>query len=169
MTCNAVLIVDDEENVLLSLKRALFHEGYELHLAENGPAALEILGKTEIAVVICDQRMPDMSGPEVLAEAGRIQPDAVRITLTGHTDLLAAQASINEGRVTHFLFKPWNDDHLRSVVQEGVEAYQRVQENRRLESLARQQNEELQSSNVRLEELVREQTEGLRKRNADLA
>ena len=113
----AVLIVDDEQHVLQSLKRLLRRDGYAVHLADSGPAALEILAKTEIAVIICDQRMPRMTGAEVLAQAYKICPDTVRITLTGYTDLAAAQTSINEGHVNRFLLKPWDDDHLRSVAR----------------------------------------------------
>jgi adenylate cyclase len=165
---DAVLIVDDERNVLQSFKRLLHREGYDLYLAESGREALEIIGKTDLAVIVCDQRMPEMSGAQVLAEAYRLQPDAIRITLTGHTDLHAAQASINEGHVSHFLFKPCDDEVLLSVVRKSVDSYRLVQENRRLEELARKQQDELQSWSQHLEKQVRETTDGLRARNENL-
>jgi adenylate cyclase len=165
---DAVLIIDDEKNVLQSLRRLLRVDGYDLHLAEGGPAALEVLAKTEFAVVICDQRMPEMSGAQVLAEAYRLQPDAVRITLTGYTDLLAAQASINEGHITHFILKPWNDDQLRNIVRQSVAAYRLVQENRRLQALTQKQTEELREWNLQLVAKVQEQTDGLRAQTQDL-
>ena len=164
----AVLLVDDESNVLQSLRRLLHGDDYELHVADGGAAALEILGKTEVAVVVCDQRMPDVNGAQVLAEAYRLQPDAIRIALTGHTDILTAQASINEGHVSHFLFKPWNDDQLRTLIRQSVEDYRLAHENRRLESLNRRQTAEMMDWNRKLEAVVRKQTEGLRAQNADL-
>lgn len=164
----AVLIVDDEPHILQSLKRLLRRDGYSVLLADNGPTALDILAETDVAVLICDQRMPDMTGAEVLAKAYALRPDTVRITLTGHTDLAAAQASINEGHVSHFLLKPWDDEMLRAIVRDAVQAHGLVNENRRLDALTRQQKDELEAWNQRLEEQVRERTEALRAQNETL-
>ncbi len=168
MMSNAVLIVDDEQRILHSLERLLRRDGHEVHLADNGPAALEILASTEIAVLICDQRMPGMTGSEVLAKAYALRPDTVRITLTGYTDLNAAQSSINEGHVSHFLLKPWDDELLRSVVRDSVEAHRLLHENRRLEALTRKQKDELEAWNQRLEQQVKQRTEQLHARNESL-
>jgi len=162
---HAVLVVDDEEHVLRSIKRLLCRDGYEIHLADGGQSALDILASKEIAVIICDQRMPGMPGAEVLAKCYKLRPDTVRITLTGYTDLTAAQASINEGHVNHFLLKPWDDDHLRSVVREGVRAYQMIQDNRRLEEITRRQKQELEAWNHRLEKQVEHRTTQLSAQN----
>ncbi|MFQ5591553.1 MAG: response regulator, partial [Phycisphaerae bacterium] len=163
-----VLIVDDEAHVLQALQRVLRRDGYDIRVADGGQAAVGILNSQEVAVVICDQRMPGMSGAEVLAEAYRRQPDAVRITLTGYTDLAAAQASINEGNVSHFLLKPWDDDHLRGIVRDGVRKYQLIQERRKLEEMTRRQKEELETWNHRLEEQVLQRTRLLRAQNERL-
>ncbi len=165
---HAILIVDDEEHVLQSIKRLLRRDGYEIHTASGGAAALNVLATEDIAVIICDQRMPGMSGAEVLAEAYRLRPDAVRMTLTGYTDLAAARASINEGHVSHFLLKPWDDDHLRAVVRDSVRAYQLILDNRRLEETARRQKKELEAWNQRLEEQVKQRTEQLSTQNKKL-
>ncbi|MCG8404093.1 MAG: response regulator [Phycisphaerales bacterium] len=165
---HAVLIVDDEQQILRSLKRLLRRDGYEIHLADNGPSALEILAETEIAAIICDQRMPGMSGAEVLAEAYKLRPDTLRITLTGYTDLAAAQKSINEGHIHQFLLKPWDDDNLRSVVKDAVGAYQLVVDHRKLEALSHKQKEQLEAWNKRLEAEVRDRTEQLRAQNEHL-
>jgi len=165
---HAVLIVDDEESVLRAMKRLLRRDGYEIHLAASGPAALEILAEKEIAVIICDQRMPGMTGAEVLAESVKLRPDAFRITVTGYADLQALQASVNEGGIHRFLLKPWNDDQLRKAVQDGVRAYQLIQENRRLEALTRKQKAQLEAWNRQLEEQVRQRTEELRVQNEHL-
>ncbi len=95
----SILIVDDEQNVLQAIKRCLRREDYDIYLANGGEDALRIMSEKEIALIICDQRMPGMSGAEVLAESVTLRPDAYRITLTGYTDLDAAQKSINEEQV----------------------------------------------------------------------
>ena len=154
----AVLIVDDEPLILRTIERLLRRQRFKTHLANNGEEALKILDDHEIAVIICDQRMPGMSGAEVLSESYRRSPDTYRITLTGYTDLSSAQQSINEGNVNQFLTKPWEDDHLLGVVTQGAEAYRLVRENRRLreqaESRARdleQANRQMQAANEDLE------------------
>ena len=165
---HAVLVIDDDQHVLQSLTRSLRRDGYEMHLAANGQEALQILGEKQIAVVICDQRMPGMSGAETLAGAAELSPDSYRIALTGYADVSAIGASINEGKINHLLLKPWEDDHLRSVVREGVRAYQLVQENRRLEVLTRRQKEELEAWSQQLEGKVQAQTAELSAQNANL-
>lgn len=165
---DSILIVDDERHVLQSLQRLLRRDGYDIHLAESGQEAMGILSETEIAAMLCDQRMPGMSGAEVLAEAYKLHPDTVRITLTGYTDLASAQESINSGHVSQFLLKPWDDDHLRSVVADAVKAHRLVHDNRRLEALARQQKEELEQWNTQLEEQVQARTTELQTQNENL-
>ncbi|MFQ5501011.1 MAG: response regulator [Phycisphaerae bacterium] len=165
---HALLIVDDEPHILQSLKRLLRRDGYDIHLANSGPEALEILKHSKIAVIICDQRMPGMTGAEVLAESYKLSPDTIRITLTGFTDLTAAQDSINHGHIHHFLLKPWDDGQLRSVVAEAARAYALVEDNLRLEALTRQQKEELEQWNQQLEQQVRERTDELRVQNEHL-
>jgi response regulator RpfG family c-di-GMP phosphodiesterase len=165
---SAILLVDDERHVLQSLQRLLRRDGYEIHLAESGKVALEILGSTEIAAIVCDQRMPEMTGAEVLAEAYKMCPDTVRITLTGYTDLAAAQASINEGHVAQFITKPWNDAQLRSVVADAVRAFKLVKEHHELVALTLKQKEELEQWNAKLEEQVQARTEELKAQNESL-
>ena len=164
----AILIVDDEESVLRSLRRTLRRDGYEIHLALSGERALQILEKHDIALILCDQRMPGMSGAEVLAAAFERAPDTYRVTLTGYTDLDAAQRSINDGRVNQFLTKPWDDVHLSTVVRSGVNAYHITRENRRLQELTRRQKEQLQSWSQQLEGMVEKRTMQVRNRNKQL-
>ena len=85
--------------------------------------------------------MPGMQGMEVLAKSIELRPDAVRITLTGYTCLHAALATVNEGKISHFLLKPWDDEHLRSVVREAARHYEMQQEIRRLHELTRRQRD----------------------------
>ncbi len=160
-----ILLVDDEPSILRSLQRTLRRASHDVVLAEGGAAGVEVLRQQTIHLIICDQRMPDIAGPEVLAKAYELQPDAFRITLTGHTDLEAAQKSINEGHVNQFLMKPWDDEHLRRCVHNGLRSHQLIVENRQLHELTQQQNQQLEQWNAKLEEKVQQRTAQLRTRN----
>ena len=116
-----VVVVDDEESILKALKRCLRRAGVRVEMANGGEAALELLRKETPAVLICDQRMPGMSGSEVLARSVELCPDTYRVTLTGYTDLESAQMSINEGQVDQFLTKP-----LRATREAPAQAAQRA-------------------------------------------
>ena len=146
----AVLIVDDEPLILRTIERLLRRQRFKTHLANNGEEALKILDDHEIAVIICDQRMPGMSGAEVLSESHRRSPDTYRITLTGYTDLASAQKSINEGNVNHFLTKPWEDDHLLNVVKQGADACRLVRENRGLQEQLASRTRNVEEANRQL-------------------
>jgi len=160
-----VLLVDDELSILRSLKRTLRRAGHEVLMAEGGAAGIKTLEEESVHLVICDQRMPDVAGPEVLAKAYELQPDAFRITLTGHTDLEAAQKSINEGHVNQFLMKPWDDEHLRRCVEEGLRSFRLITENRELQQLTQKQNQKLEEWNTKLELRVEQRTTQLHKHN----
>ncbi len=157
-----ILLVDDELPILNALKRVLRREGYEILVAQTGQEALATLNRTEVAVIVCDYGLGPMTGAEVLAEAVKIVPYAVRIMLTVSNDLKTAQDSINRGRISQFLLKPWEADHLRTVVREAVRHFQMEQEIRRLHEETRRQRDELETWNQRLEDQVRERTADLR-------
>lgn len=163
-----VLLVDDEMGILKALRRVLRRDGHEVVLANGGREGIEVLENREVHLIICDQRMPDVPGHEVLARAFELQPDAFRITLTGHTDLAAAQRSINEGHVNQFLMKPWDDDQIRQVVDEGLRAYRLILENRSLAEVARKQHAELEQWNQSLEAQVAQRTEEVKARNLQI-
>lgn len=163
-----VLVIDDERNVLRAVERVLRRDGYEVLLADSGPAALKILAGTLVAVIICDQRMPAMTGDEVLAKAAAMQPEAFRITLTGQADLSAARKLINAAGVNRYLCKPWNDEDLRQAVRAGVERCELARENCRLLRVTREQNLKLDAWNKELEQRVRQRTEELHRQNETL-
>ena len=167
MKCG-ILVIDDEPAILCAINRCLRRDEYEVHLAGSGEEALRVLAETEVAVIICDQRMPGMSGTQVLSESLKIRPDTFRIMLTGFTDLEAAQKSINEGHVNLFLLKPWDDEHLRRVVAEGVRSYRLIVDNCRVHELIQEQNAELEAWNRTLEEKVRKRTAAIRFQNEKL-
>ncbi len=94
-------------------------------------------------------------------ESIKLRPNAVRIALTGSSNLKIAQAAINEGKISRFFLKPWDDDHLRTIIQQAVRNYEMEQEVRRLHELTRQQKKELEKWNGVLEIKVRERTDAL--------
>jgi response regulator RpfG family c-di-GMP phosphodiesterase len=157
----AILLVDDDIGVLKALERLLHADRHRILSAAGGQEALEILATNEVAVIICDQKMPGLSGAELLAQAAVLCPQAVRITLTGQTDLGSAQECINKGRISRFLLKPWDDQQLRTVVREATHQYELQKEVRRLHDLTEQQRDELKEWNDVLEKRVQERTEAL--------
>ena len=121
-TRDHVLVVDDEPANQRAVRRALLDECSVL-TASSGEEALVVLASEQVALVIADQRMPGMSGTELLAETARIYPNLVRVVLTGYTDLETLVGAINGGQVYHFLSKPWEARELRQVVRRGLERY----------------------------------------------
>jgi DNA-binding NtrC family response regulator len=119
-----VLFVDDEKRILKSMK-ALFRNGFQVHLAEHGSEALDIVRNNEIDVIVSDQRMPQMTGIEVLRSVKERSPATMRILLTGYSDLSAIIQSINEGEVYRFINKPWANEELRATVADAAEIAQR--------------------------------------------
>jgi len=118
-----ILYVDDEPSNLIVLEAAL--EGVlPVITAQSGQAALDIMRKTEVAVLLTDQRMPGMSGVD-LAEAVRIEfPDTIRMIVTAYSDLNAAIEAINRGQVHLFLRKPWDPREMRLSLEMARERYQ---------------------------------------------
>jgi response regulator RpfG family c-di-GMP phosphodiesterase len=127
MTQARVLFVDDEPNVLASARRQ-FRKDFEVHTAGSGSEGLATLAAAgPFAVVVSDMRMPGMNGAEFLAEARRLAPDTVRMILSGQSDLDAAIAAVNDGRILRFLIKPCTGDALRAAVEAGVAQHRLVQ------------------------------------------
>ncbi len=116
----AVLFVDDEERVLNALNH-LFGEAYDVETASSGPRALDRLAARRFHVLVSDQRMPEMTGVELLRQAKAHSPGTVRLLLTGYSDLAAIVGSVNEGEVFRFVSKPWQEEDLRSTVAEAVD------------------------------------------------
>ena len=114
-----VLFVDDEERILTAL-RSVFRTSYHVFTATNGPEALEFIKKFKPHVVVSDQRMPDMLGVELLRQVKEVAPNAVRILLTGYSDLAAIVGSINDGEVFRFISKPWDNQDIRKIMAEAV-------------------------------------------------
>ncbi|MEC7839803.1 MAG: anti-sigma factor antagonist [Chlamydiota bacterium] len=146
----SVLIVDDDPLVLMALEQTIKKEGHDIITAQNGEEAVKILREKVIAVILCDQRMPNMTGTEVMQHAIELQPDAVRIILTGNSDEKTAIEAINKGNVSQFLIKPWDDNQLRQALQNGIEQYKLIQQNRSLQALLLEKHKALASSHASL-------------------
>lgn len=146
----AVLIVDDETASTELLRIGLSHL-HPVFTANDGEEALALLEQhPEIALAIIDQRMPGMSGAELIATTAGRWPDLIRVILTGYTDLESLIASINSGSVYRYLTKPWNADELRGVVAAGMELHAMRAENARLTEELRAANASLRDENVEL-------------------
>lgn len=118
-----LLLVDDEPNMLAALRRSLRREGYRVLTAGSGDEALQMLAQHAVQVIVSDQRMPRMSGLELL---GRVQlgyPETVRIILSGQSDPDSILQALNAGTIFHFLTKPWEDEKLRATIREGFLCY----------------------------------------------
>ena len=118
----AVLYVDDEENNLVAF-RASFRRYFTIYTAISADEGKLILKQNEIHVLITDQRMPGTLGTELLAEAVKDYPDQIRILLTGFSDIEAVKDAVNRGQIYHYLQKPWNDDELKSTIENTYKIY----------------------------------------------
>lgn len=115
-----VLLVDDEERILRSLG-LLLRMQYQVFATSDGNEALDILKREKIHVLISDQRMPLMTGSELLRHARDIAPDTVRILLTGYADADAALEAVNEGEISRYINKPWGPKELRDTIAQAAE------------------------------------------------
>ncbi len=164
-----VLFVDDEENILKALQRLTMDEEFTTEIALSGAEALDLLPTLEhVALIVSDQRMPGMNGAEFLERSREVAPDAIRMLLTGYSDISAAADAINKGGASRYLNKPWNDDDLLQTLRAAVETWQLAYENRQLHEIIRQQNEELKEWNANLKDRVLQQTTAIRKKADDL-
>ncbi len=142
-----ILIVDDEQASLNAINR-LLRRDFTVILSSDSQSALEILKKDEIAVILADQRMPQITGVELFQKAIEIQPNTVRILITGYTDIEAIIQAINDGQVFYYINKPWEPEELKLIVQRAVERYQLLSENKKLMKELRQANEKLLQENI---------------------
>lgn len=129
-----VLVVDDEENVLITIEAILKMDGYEIDTASTGERALELLRQREYDVVLTDLRLEDMSGQDILAAVREATPATVSVMLTGYASLDSALAALREGAYD-YLIKPSDPEELRATVRRGLERRQLLRRITRLEEL----------------------------------
>jgi len=163
IAANATLLfVDDEVNVLSSLKRLFRPFGYRIFTAEGGAQGLEIMARETIDIVISDMRMPQMNGAEFLQKVKEQWPDTVRILLTGYAEIGATIDAINKGHIYRYISKPWEDNDIVLAIKQALRQKQLEKANQGLEELTRKQNEELKDLNANLEQKVKARTEEVR-------
>ena len=157
----AVLVVDDEPNILSALRRLLRVNGYLVQTAPGGPEALTLLEQAPVDLIISDMRMPEMNGAEFLRRSRARVPEAVRILLTGYADIGSTIAAINDGEIFRYISKPWNDEALLGTLRDGLERKQLERERDRLLATVTRQHQELQQHAALLEQRVAERTHAL--------
>jgi DNA-binding NtrC family response regulator len=127
-----VLVVDDEQDNLDAI-RFNFGKSFQLLLANSGDEALALAKQHDIAVIVTDQRMPKMTGLELLKAARELRPDAVGIIVTAFTDVDVLIEAINLGRIYRYVTKPWDSKELRGILTHAIERFALLRENHRLQ------------------------------------
>jgi len=144
---------------ILELLRRELGRLYRVHITTSAGEALEILAREPIALAIVDQRMPEMSGTELMTRIVSRRPEVVRILLTGYTDLTALVEAINQGQVYRYISKPWEPEELKILVKQGLEKYELEKQNHFLIRDLKRKNYELYRM---IDELKRAQADLLR-------
>src|SRR5918999_4993659 len=148
-----LLIVDDEKDILRTLSLT-FEEEYNVFTTSTGMEALKILEQEDIALILADQRMPEMSGVEFLERTIEKHPEIIRMILTGYTDTEALIQAINVGHIYRYIQKPWDRQELKITVKRALECYALTQENRRLLKELEAANERLKDENAYLKQAI---------------
>lgn len=144
-----ILYVDDEENNLFSFK-ATFRLKYQVFTAISAEDAVKILDEhPDIAVIITDQRMPNITGVEFLESILEKHPFPMRVLLTGYADINAVIDAVNKGKIFHYLSKPWNEEELEMTINRAYELYKQKLDEKEL-------GDKLVRSNDQLEFLLRQ-------------
>ncbi len=154
MNRHNLLIVDDEKDILRTLTLT-FEEDYEVFTARSGIEALGVLERQDIALIIADQRMPEMTGVELLQKAITIKPQAIRIILTGYTDTEALIQAINKGHIYQYITKPWDRQELKILIRRALDSYDLCIENQRLLKELQAANDRLRDENVYIRKELR--------------
>jgi signal transduction histidine kinase len=155
-----LLVIDDEVEITKSLFRQ-FRKKYNVFVANSADEAMPILEKEDIQVVLSDQRMPGTTGIGFFRAIKNKYPDALKLILTGYSDIEAVITAINEGQVFRYLTKPWNPAELNMAIEEAFERFELIRNNKIL-------LEKLKVANLTLEKKVLERTADLEKANENL-
>jgi cyclic di-GMP phosphodiesterase len=154
----ALLIVDDEPNVTLSLNRVLRPDGYTIYSAKSGTAGLQVLKEKDIGVVLSDLMMPEMDGITFLQLIKQERPDVVCMLLTANGSLDSAMDAVNRLQIFGYLTKPWSVEQLKGTIARAFKHYNLIEENKRLQQLTHAQNRQLSVINENLESRVQKRT-----------
>ncbi len=143
-----ILYVDDEVNLLSSFRSLMRKEDFETFLLQDSTMIEEMLEKSgPFAVVLSDQRMPGLTGAELLETVANIHPETIKMLVTGYSDYDEMVQAINNGGISHYISKPWKDEELKSIVRTMYKRYNLASENKYLLS-------ELKSKHAKLKELL---------------
>src|SRR5581483_6931231 len=127
-----ILFVDDEEMALTTFK-SLFKRDFTIYTASGGEDALRIVeAHPEIALIVCDQRMPKMSGIELLRQVSEKRPEMVRMLMTAYSEMELVIDAINQGNIYRYITKPYNDEELKQILIQGIERFYLIKERDRL-------------------------------------
>ena len=118
---HTVMLVDDEESILNSLRRLLRGKPYDLLLATSGAQALSFFELHPIDMIVCDARMPFMDGPTLLREVHKRDPTCMNILLTGYADMSMITQAISDGYIFRYISKPWDDEELQLALDEALQ------------------------------------------------
>lgn len=157
-----LLCVDDEPNILSSLRRLFRSQGYRVLTATSGALGLDVLEQETVDLIISDMRMPEMDGARFLAAVRQRWPDTLRLLLTGYSDIHSIQDAINCGEIYRYITKPWDDDDIQLTVRHAFERRQLERDKQRLEATILQQNQQLKVLNQSLEVKVEARTRQLK-------
>ncbi len=153
-TSHPILIVDDEESMLFTVQQTLQRAHHDCVVLANPLAALEEIKQRKFSVIISDQRMPELSGLELLALARQIQPYATRILMTGVLNLDTVVDAINKGEIFRFIIKPWLREEFLATIKNAVQRYDLICQNAHLQGATQSMNEQLVELNRSLEQQV---------------
>ena len=160
-----ILCVDDEAGILSALRRLFRAKGLAVQVAQSGQAGLALMQTQAFDLVISDMRMPEMDGVAFLEQVRQHWPDTMRLLLTGYADINAVMGAINKGEIYRYIAKPWDDNDIYLVVRGALQHRAMEMEQKRLQVLVQQQNEELKAMNDSLEVRVHTRTQELRQAN----
>lgn len=147
-----VLSVDDEPGILSAITRCLLPIGVDVITAVSAASALELLQQHHVDLVISDMRMPEMNGAEFLRQVNTKHPDVGRILLTGYADVESTAMAVNDGGICSIIAKPWDDQHLREVVQTAIDRTRETRQRDEAAHFLREENRTLHDLNHELEE-----------------
>jgi signal transduction histidine kinase len=148
---HTVLVVDDEPDVVASVKD-LLRLDYKVIGATRAAEGLDILTREPIHVVMTDQRMPEMTGVQLLEKVRDQHPNAMRLLFTGYADVRAVVDAINRGNVYRYITKPWDPDELMAIIREACERYDLIEDRRQLIEQLKTKNVELERANAELKQ-----------------
>lgn len=151
-----ILVVDDEPVVLTALKVTLEREGFPVVACTSPVKALSVLSERDFAVIISDQRMPEMMGLDFLIESRRTRPHASRILITAVLALPTIVDAINKGEIFRFIAKPWLREELIATVRNAVQRHELVTRNEALQAETQKLNAQLRQANAALEAQVKD-------------